>query len=118
MNMTDSLRDVIGGLEESWGIAIIGMDGILVEEQKKQGELDLQTLGAELCGLLKSADSVAGSIGAGGIIEIVTTAENYCVILRRVTDEYFMVLVIHPDGNLGKGRYLLRRAGSQVRSEL
>lgn len=118
MSLSESLRWVMGELEESRGAAIIGMDGIVVEEQKKEGELDLQALGAEFSSLLRSVGKATESVNLGGVTELVTCAEQSLVLLRRVTTDYFLVLVIRSDGNLGKGRFLLRRAGAQLKTEL
>ncbi|MBI3812737.1 MAG: roadblock/LC7 domain-containing protein [Nitrospirae bacterium] len=118
MSLAESLRRVVQELDEAGGVAIVGMDGIVVEEQKRDPRIDLQTLGAEFSGLFRSAGKLAESVEFGEVSELMTSAERSVVILRRVTAEYFLVLVIHPDGNLGKARFLLRRAGSQLKMEL
>ena len=118
MSLAESLQRVIRDLEEAGGVAIVGMDGIVVEERKRDPQIDLQVIGAEFSGLFKSAGTLSESVEFGAVSELMTTAERSVVILRRVTAEYFMVLVIRPDGNLGKARFLLRRAGSQLKTEL
>lgn len=118
MSLSDSLRWVLGEMEESQGIGIVGMDGVLVDEQKKVAEIDLQMLGAEFSGLLKSAEKITESAAAGAVTELIAGAERSLVILHRVSAEYFLILVIRPDGNLGKGRFLLRRAGALLKKEL
>ncbi len=118
MSLSDILMGIIGELEGSRGVAVVGMDGILVEEQKRDGELDLQTLGAEFSGLLRSSEKAFESVEAGEVVEIMMKAARSLLLLRRVTPEYFVMLVLHPDGNLGKGRFLLRRAGVDLKPEL
>jgi hypothetical protein len=39
------------------------------------------------------------------------------ILLRRLNDEYFMVLIIRPDGNFGKGRFLLRMSVPKLLKE-
>ncbi|HUK56609.1 MAG TPA: hypothetical protein VLY20_08120 [Nitrospiria bacterium] len=116
--MADALQGVIDDLDEARGAALVGMDGIVVEERKHDGQLDLQALGAEFSGLLRTAGKLGDSVGFGGILELVTSAERSVVVLRQVTAEYFLILVIQADGNLGKARFLLRRAGAQLKTEL
>jgi predicted regulator of Ras-like GTPase activity (Roadblock/LC7/MglB family) len=118
MSLADSLQQVVRDLEESDGIALVGMDGIVVEEQKRDARIDLQALGAEFSGLLKTAGKLTESVEWGGVTEMMMSAEHFVVILRQVTAEYFLILVVRPDGNLGKARFLLRRAGSQLKTEL
>ena len=118
MSLTDSLKRVIGDLADSRGVAIVGMDGIVVEEQKKQADLDLHALGAEIVGLLKTADKTIDSIGAGRITELIFNAAGAMIILRRISADYLLIFAIQPDGNLGKGRFVLKRAASELKSEL
>jgi predicted regulator of Ras-like GTPase activity (Roadblock/LC7/MglB family) len=105
-------------LEEAGGIAIVGMDGIIVEEKKRDPQMDLQMLGAEFSGLFKSAGKLSESVEFGEVSELMTSADRSIVILRRVTVEYFLILVMRPDGNLGKARFLLRRALPLLKTEL
>jgi predicted regulator of Ras-like GTPase activity (Roadblock/LC7/MglB family) len=118
MSLADTLQQVIDDLEESRGVALVGMDGIVVEERKRDGQLDLQALGAEFSGLLKTVGKLSDSVGFGGIVELVTSAERSTMILRQVTADYFVIFVIQADGNLGKARFLLRRAAMLLKTEL
>lgn len=118
MSLSDTLQHVIQDFEEARGAALVGMDGIVVDEQKLDGQLDLQALGAEFSGLLKTAGKLGESVGFGGIIELVTSAEHSVVILRQVTADYFLILVIQADGNMGKARFLVRKAAALLKSDL
>lgn len=118
MSFTESLSDILGGQKETRGVAIVGMDGIVVEEKKRDDSLDLHTLGAECSGLFRAAEKGSVSMDGGAVVEMVITSERFLLLLRKVTDEYFLALVLHPDGNIGKGRYQLRRASPQLKSEL
>ena len=40
------------------------------------------------------------------------------VVVHAVDADTYVVLVLAPDGNLGKARYLLRRYGLAIREEL
>ncbi|HTN44056.1 MAG TPA: hypothetical protein VMN77_09715 [Nitrospiria bacterium] len=118
MSLADSLQRVTEELEEAHGVALVGMDGIVVEELKRDDQLDLQVLGAEFNGLLKTAGKLGDSVGFGGITELVTSAERFVVLVRQVTADYFLILVIQAGGNLGKARFLLRRAAALLKTEL
>ena len=41
MSFTEILRRIMKDLKEAQGIALVGMDGIVVEEQKQDSSLDL-----------------------------------------------------------------------------
>ena len=118
MSLTDSLREVLEGLEGAKGVALVGMDGIVVEEQKQDSQLDLQTLGAEWCAILRQAEKGISPDDAGGVEELSVTSEKAVMVMRRIHEEYFLLLAIGKDGNFGKGRYLLRKAGINLKGEL
>jgi len=39
-------------------------------------------------------------------------------IIRTLGDTYFLALAMKPDGNFGKGRYLMRTAAPKIMAEL
>jgi predicted regulator of Ras-like GTPase activity (Roadblock/LC7/MglB family) len=43
---------------------------------------------------------------------------RFWVLLRSVGDDAFLVLVLAPDGNLGKARFLMRRHLADLREQL
>ena len=45
-------------------------------------------------------------------------ADLRTVLIRALTKEYFLALAIRPDGNFGKGRFLLRTVGPKMQAEL
>jgi predicted regulator of Ras-like GTPase activity (Roadblock/LC7/MglB family) len=118
MSLSEQLQGMLQELAEAGGIAVVGMDGIIVEEKKRDTQMDLPMLGAEFSGLFKTAGRLSESVEFGEVSELMTSADRSVVILRRVTAEYFLILVMRPDGNLGKARFLLRRAVSQLKTEL
>jgi predicted regulator of Ras-like GTPase activity (Roadblock/LC7/MglB family) len=118
MSFTDSLQRVIHQHEEAQGVALVGLDGIVVEEQKRDKTLDLQSLGAEYCSVLKTAEKAMSSMDLGSWEELSVQTDKALVLIRRVHEQYFLLLVIRKDGNFGKGRYLLRREAASLKSEL
>ena len=44
--------------------------------------------------------------------------DKLAVLIQLVTKDYFLVLGVPPDGNMGKARYLLRLLAPQIRAEL
>ncbi|HEY4486015.1 MAG TPA: roadblock/LC7 domain-containing protein [Nitrospiria bacterium] len=118
MGLGELLQEMGRELKDFRGAALAGMDGIVVEQHNTERELDLHSLAAEFSGMFKAAEKATEPIHAGAMTELVAAAENSIVMVRRVTMEYFLILVIRPEGNLGKGRFILRRIGAQVKIEL
>ncbi len=118
MSFDESLRRIINNIEDAMGIALVGMDGIVVEEHKKDPLLDLQSVGAECCTIVKEVEKVADSLNLGGTDDISFGTEKATILVRRINKDYFLVLAIGSDGNFGKGRYLIRREIPNLEKEL
>jgi len=43
--------------------------------------------------------------------EISIRTDRFIIVIRMLTAEYFVALVINHDGNFGKARYLMTREG-------
>jgi predicted regulator of Ras-like GTPase activity (Roadblock/LC7/MglB family) len=49
--------------------------------------------------------------------EVSVIADKAIIMLRRLNEEYFFVLIIKPEGNFGKGRFLLRMSVPKLLKE-
>ncbi len=65
---------------------------------------------AEYTSLIRSVKRANRDAGLGKLNEITLSGESSIFILRFVGDEYFIGMILSPDGNFGRGRYELRRA--------
>jgi predicted regulator of Ras-like GTPase activity (Roadblock/LC7/MglB family) len=71
----------------------------------------------EYSALLKEIEKGSQAVHLGSTKEVTVIAEKAMIMLRRLTDEYFFVLIIKPDGNFGKGRFLLRMSAPRLLKE-
>ena len=108
MPFADILKAVVNGTEGALGALVVGVDGIPVEEYSVSGDVDLQSMTVEYSTLLKEIEKGSQAAQLGTTKEVTVIADKAMIMLRRLNDEYFMVLIIRPDGNFGKGRFLLR----------
>ena len=118
MSFGDGLQHILNRVPGALGVAIAGMDGIIVEERKNDPRLDLQALGAECSTLLKSADRTTSSIEASGLKEFSMVCDNYVFVLRRINNDYFLILALPSEREFGKGRFQLRRAVTGLIKEM
>ena len=103
--VSDIVESVPGGL----AAVIMASDGIAVADYVKPGQaLDIQTIGIEYTTVLNEMKKAAEILEAGKLEEVTICSEAITFIIRLVTDEYFIALALSPDGNYGKGRYLIR----------
>lgn len=117
MPFSDILKEVVNGTDGAVGALIVGLDGIPVEEYSISAEMDIQSMTVEYSSLLKEIEKGSQAAQMGSTKEVTVIADKAMVMLRRLNDEYFFVLVIKPDGNFGKGRFLLRMSVPKLLKE-
>lgn len=117
MSFSDILKEVVNGTEGALGALVVGLDGIPVDEYSVGGEMDLQSMTVEYSALLKEIEKGSQAAQLGTTKEVTVVADKALIMLRRLTEEYFLVLIIRPDGNFGKGRFLLRMSVPRLLKE-
>jgi predicted regulator of Ras-like GTPase activity (Roadblock/LC7/MglB family) len=68
--------------------------------------------------VLSQLTQTAQQLKTGEVSELSINSERVITLIRLVSPEYFLALALRPDGNWGKGRYLLRITAPKVRAEL
>jgi predicted regulator of Ras-like GTPase activity (Roadblock/LC7/MglB family) len=117
MAFAQILQEVVNGTEGALGALVVGVDGIPVEEFAAVEDLDLQSMTVEYSTLLKEIEKGSQAAQLGSTKEVTVLADRALILLRRLNDEYFIVLIIKPDGNFGKGRFLLRMSVPKILKE-
>jgi predicted regulator of Ras-like GTPase activity (Roadblock/LC7/MglB family) len=117
MPFSDILKEVVNGTEGALGALVVGTDGIPVEEFTVSSEMDLQSMTVEYSTLLKEIEKGSLAARMGSTNEVTVIAEKAMIMLRRLNADYFIVLVIKPGGNFGKGRFLLRMSVPKLLKE-
>lgn len=130
MSFTSVLRAIVDGCGGGIGAALLGSDGIAIDQVEARelpasfaGDAagvaeEVATLGVEFGRILDEARKAADSLGGGAVEEACLSMARFWVLLRAVGDEAFLVLVLAPDGNLGKARFLMRRHLAELREQL
>jgi predicted regulator of Ras-like GTPase activity (Roadblock/LC7/MglB family) len=113
------LESIIERTEGSLGALIMGLDGIAVERSLKQSgeEANLDVAAAEFTSLVRNAQRAGKDTGLGNLRELVVSLDEAVLLIRLLSADYFVVLAIRPDGNLGRARYELRKAEMQMANE-
>src|SRR5690242_7147898 len=103
--------------ESEGGIAglVMGFDGITVDQYSRGGgPVDIESVGLEYSVSLKSILAAAQMLNAGATTEISIKTERFVTLIRPLQDDYFVALILSPDGNIGKARFLLRTRSAQL----
>lgn len=112
----DALATIKSRVEGAIAISLIGLDGIAIESIKDDG-VPLDVFGAEFGGFIKSIRPNT-ELSTGEVLQFSLVTEKYITFLSAVTAEYFILLVMKPDGNYGRARFELARAKNGLRDEL
>jgi predicted regulator of Ras-like GTPase activity (Roadblock/LC7/MglB family) len=115
----DVLETILERTEGSLGALIMGTDGLAVERSLKQAgqEANLDVAAAEFTSLVRSAQRAGNDTGLGNLRELVISLEDAVLLMRLLGRDYFVVLAISPEGNLGRARFELRKAEMQIAGE-
>ncbi len=113
-------RQVLAGIrarvEGTLAVSLIGLDGIAIDSINPE-RVPLDVLGAEFGGFVKSIRPNP-ELDTGEVLQFSLVTERYITFLSSVTPEYFILLVLRPDGNYGRARFELARAKVLLRDEL
>ncbi len=119
MPFREILKNLVTGVDGGQGAVIMGYDGIPIDEYIVEGvSLDVQLLSVEYATLLGEIKRTIEVLKTGDMEEISITTGLSRVLVRPVSQDFFIVLVLAEDGNFGKGRYLLKREAPKVAKEL
>jgi predicted regulator of Ras-like GTPase activity (Roadblock/LC7/MglB family) len=106
------------------GAVLMGNDGIsiaeYVGENVPEGPLseELGTAGVEFTRILEDVRKASDALLGGQVIETVVVLSQFSLAFRTIDEDAVLVVILLPDGNLGKARYLMRRHLLELRQEL
>ncbi len=116
---TEILQRIVDETAGAVGAVLMGYDGIAIEQSfSQEKELDLQVIAIEYANVLKEIRKTSEILDMGEMQEVSIRTEQLITVIRIVTSEYFVALVLKQDGNFGKGRYLLSRESVNLKNEL
>jgi predicted regulator of Ras-like GTPase activity (Roadblock/LC7/MglB family) len=114
----EALRNIVENTDGGVAGLIMDSEGISVEAYAKDSSLDITTIGIEFGVVLGSIRRAAESLEAGQPREVAIATDKMVTLIRTLGDNYFLALALRPEGNLGKGRYLMRTVAPTLLAEL
>lgn len=112
-----TLNEVRDRVDGTLAVSLIDLDGIAIEAINDH-DVPLDVLGAEFGGFIKSIKLSNTELNTGEVTQFSLVTEKYVTFLSAVTPEYFILLVMRPDGNYGRARFELARAKHLLADEL
>lgn len=115
----ETLRKVVDNVDGGIAAVIMGLDGIPVESYVRQNDkVDVNTVAMEFSFILGQVRKAGESLSVGGLEELTVKAQRLMLVCRMITPQYFIGVVLAPEGNFGKARYLARLASPALNAAL
>ena len=115
-------HNILRGIVDSCdgiGAVLMGYDGIAVDQYfQAVDDVDLQLVTIEYANVLKEIRQTVDILNTGALEEVAIRTGRFFVVIRALTDEYFVALALASDGNFGKARYLLTKEAPGLRQAL
>jgi predicted regulator of Ras-like GTPase activity (Roadblock/LC7/MglB family) len=119
---TDLLNSVLDRVDGSVACVLMGFDGIPVESvtaaDLAADGFDPKELAVEYSAHIQNLRRTAADTGQGDLEEAHIRTGALQAVARVLDDNYFLLLLLDPDGIAGKGRFVLRVLAPQVRIQL
>ncbi len=109
------LQEIIDRLPGALGVAVVGLDGVPVEQVASDQDFSIELASAEGMGIVLRAVSTEPGVGGEPLEEITVSRPKRLTILRALGPDYFLCLVVGPESPPGRARFEAWRAGLQLR---
>jgi predicted regulator of Ras-like GTPase activity (Roadblock/LC7/MglB family) len=119
--MDEILQKIVEGTPGAKGAIIMGFDGITVEQWVKpqfHAELDIESMAMEFSFRFLELRDAANSLEMGTISDITLKAEYGTVLVRVLSQEFFVTVLLENAAHMGKGRWLLRSQAAALSADL
>ena len=113
VDFANTLETIANRIEGCAAVVILGIDGIPIErhvQKTNRSSLDVDLIATEFTTLMRRSMSTAADTDLGDLREMVLVTDLMTFLLRPITPDYFLLLVLNPGGNVGRARFELRKA--------
>jgi len=117
MSFLEVLKETVEKVDGAVSSMIIAKDGISVQEYVREKLIDLTGLSAEASAMIRDISLAADNLRLGEAKEFSIISDRCGIIMRKINADYYLALVIKPDGNYGKGRFILKSAVPKLEEE-
>ncbi len=112
--IAETLQKIVETTPGAIAASFMDADGIAIETHVAGDDFDIETVAAEFSVRFKSLREASVALELGGINDMTVKMDEATLIVRFL-GEYYVVLVLKPEGMTGKGRYKLRSTASVFR---
>ena len=106
----DRLSQISNRIGGTLALSLVAKDGMRVESVSSDPDLDLEVLAAELISQVRSITENHRELDVGEVQQLSVTTDRLTLMVSSVAADYYLLLVLGPEGNYGRARFELRRA--------
>jgi predicted regulator of Ras-like GTPase activity (Roadblock/LC7/MglB family) len=114
----DQLSRISNRIDGAVALSLVAKDGIPVESVSSDPDLDLEVLAAELVAQARSISENHRELDVGEVQQLSVMTDRLTLMVSSVAADYYLLLVLGPEGNYGRARFELRRARLLLEEEL
>jgi predicted regulator of Ras-like GTPase activity (Roadblock/LC7/MglB family) len=115
----ETLKKLVDNVDGGIAAVVMGLDGIPVDTYIRQNDrLDVTTVGMEFSFIITQVRKAGESLQVGNLEELAVKAQRLVLVCRMLSPQYFVAIVMTPEGNFGKCRFLARMAMPALQAQL
>src|SRR5262249_10228508 len=114
----EKLSQISDRIDGVLALSLVARDGIAVESVASDPDLDLEVLAAELVSQARAISENHRELEVGEVQQFSVTTDRLTLMVSSVTPDYYLLLVLGPEGNYGRARFELRRARLLLEGDL
>ena len=114
----ETLLEFAERVEGLHGVSLIGRDGIAIDSVVPAEDSVLESVSAEITGVLSNLSAADLGIEEGTVRQFAVRSNKATIMLSAVTSEYYLLILLSPEGNAGRALFEARKAGFALEKEL
>jgi predicted regulator of Ras-like GTPase activity (Roadblock/LC7/MglB family) len=115
----ETLREIVENTDGSLAGILMDSQGARIDGYARpDAGFDIDEVGVEYGVLLGSIRKATQQLAAGTTQEVAIGTDKMITLIRTLGESYYLALALRPDGNYGKGRFLMRSAAPKLMAEL
>jgi predicted regulator of Ras-like GTPase activity (Roadblock/LC7/MglB family) len=107
---SEILKDIVERLKDVECILLMGLDGLSIEKIVTNEAINVDLLIAEFTGILRNTMQTCQEVGGGKLDEMMILSDKTVILMKAITSEYFLMMMIPEGGNLGRARFEMKKA--------
>jgi predicted regulator of Ras-like GTPase activity (Roadblock/LC7/MglB family) len=118
MEIKEELRSLIKKVEGGLACILVSSDGEAIEFSSDMKDPDVEWVGARFGVVVRDILSAVKHLNQGIVRSMVVELAKGSLVVTPLRDDFFLMLLVHPEGNLGQALFHTKIAASALEREL